>query len=199
MKREKPYDPLRPIGARALKSAGDTLRPYLADASVLDLYAGQGRFGLMTLEEGAASVVFVEKDKRHAAELKRAVARYETKALVVTADVFAYLAKNAQRFDLVFADPPFPDWSGDFASRLFSAALPHISPPGIFLVKHPSRVLLSDCPSIGKPKNGERSSPAMTSAKIMMAVPSELQNWKSVAFGESTLAYFRYAPEQSTD
>jgi len=166
-------DELRPIGARALKSARDTLRPYLSGASVLDLYAGQGRFGIAALEEEAARAVFVESHSRTAADLRRELARWAERAEVVTADVIAFLAGGEARYDIVFADPPFPDWQADFGEQLFRGALSHLVPSGIFLVKHPSRVLLSGW-------------------------SRQLAPWKSSRFGKSTLAYFRYAPEEST-
>lgn len=163
-------DELRPIGARALKSAGDTLRPYLSDAKVLDLYAGQGRFGIVALEEEAAHVSFVESHRATVGELRKALARYGERAKIFPQDVFSFLSSTTDSFDLIFADPPFPDWTGDFQARLFGAASQRLQAEGIFLVKHPSRVVLSECSERFKP-------------------------WKSAVFGESTLAYFRYASD----
>ncbi len=157
---------MRPVSARALKSAGDTLRPHLAGARVLDLYAGHGRFGRMALDEGASEAVFVEKDRAHAAALLKDL---KGKGRVETADVFQWLAKTPQPFELIFADPPFPDWDETLAARLFASVTPWLVPEGIFLVKTPKRVVAS--PPIGA-----------------------YRLWKSTPFGESALQYFIYEP-----
>ncbi len=159
---------LRPLSARALKSASDTLRPYLSGAIVLDLYAGQGRFGRMALEEGADKVVFIEKQASTAAELKKAIERHTPNALVYTADVFDFLEKplGAQQYDIVFADPPFGLWTEDFGKRLAQQVSRVLAPDSVFLVKNPSRVVFSG------PLQG-------------------FSLWKQSKFGESTLTYYR--------
>ncbi len=162
----------RPIGARALKSARDTLRPYLYGARVLDLFAGLGRFGIAALEEEAELVVFVEANPATAAELDRALRRYRDRARVRAQDVFAALAATPapdERYGIVFADPPFPDWKPEFAARLLTAVCPWLDPDGIFLVKHPSRVVAFETSEIAA---------------------HGLRPWKSVPFGESRLSYW---------
>jgi 16S rRNA G966 N2-methylase RsmD len=140
---------------------------------VLDLYAGQGRFGIAALEEGASEVVFVEKNGRSAQAIAKVLERQRDRVKVITADVFAYFAREPEKFSLVFADPPFPDWDEKgFAEKLFGGASTRLEPEGIFLVKCPSRMVLSP-------------------------PPQALNHWKSVAFGESTLAYFTYGGEQT--
>lgn len=164
-KRVKPPEnaELRPIGARALKSAGDTLRPYLPGARVLDLFAGQGRFGKMALDEGAEWVTFVEKDAATARALRSGLPAH---AEVISQDV-ATFAAGGKHYDIVFADPPFPLWQPGFQQQLGSSVMQWLSDESIFLVKGPSRVILS------------------------AAFPA-LSFWKETRFGESTLSYFRY-------
>ncbi len=155
------------MGARALKSASDTLRPYLEGASVLDLYAGNGRFGAMALEEGAVKVILVEKDRATAQMIRKALDRDSDRARVITGDSFDYLGDSPGRFDIVFADPPFADWDERFFPRLAKAVSRALAEDSIFLVKNPSRVVLS-------------------------APPSGFTAWKQTRFGESTLTYYRY-------
>lgn len=159
---------MRPIGARALKSAVDSLRPWLTDSRVVDLYAGQGRFGRATLEEGVASVTFVEKDPGMAREIRKATAREETRAAVQTRDALEFLEQTDQKFEILFADPPFAAWSENFSRRLFDGIARCSAKGAIFLVKHPSRVL----PSLAF---------------------HGYSHWKTSPFGESQLIYFRYA------
>jgi 16S rRNA (guanine966-N2)-methyltransferase len=158
---------LRPVGARPLKSASDTLRPYLAGAKVLDLFAGQGRFGKMALEEGAEYAVFVEKDPRTAANLKKELVFLGSQTKLLVAPVFPFLEKASELFDVVFADPPFEDWKEGYAQTLFQCVSKVLNAGSIFLVKHPTRVVLS-------------------------APPPGFLLWKQSEFGESTLTYYRY-------
>ena len=167
-----PQFPVRPIGARPLKSAMDTLRPHLAGANVLDLFAGQGRLGLGALREGADSAVFVEIVPALGREIQKQAMKFRYNADVIVSDVREYLAREdfASPFDVVFADPPFPLWGRDFSDWLFSRVSVHIKLGGIFLVKHP----------VG----------------MLPWLPlSEFTLWKSSDFGESSLLYYRYGKE----
>lgn len=92
------------------------LRDRVVGARVLDLFAGTGAVGLEALSRGAASAVFVESH-RPAAALVSAnlrvleVAPERAAVLVKTAArAVVELARRGQRFDLVWADPPFESW-----------------------------------------------------------------------------------------
>lgn len=168
---------MRPVGARALKSAVDSLRPWLADSTVLDLFSGQGRFGVAALEEGALCVTFVEKDRSMAREISEKTLKAGERSEVVARDVFIFLseaAKKDQKFDIIFADPPFALWTPDFERDLFAAVARVVKPGAIFLVKHPSRVVPSSAIS---------------------ETSSEHSHWKTSLFGESRFMYFRYGQE----
>lgn len=83
----------------------------LAGKRVLDLYAGSGAVGLEALSRGAAHVLLVESDARTAAVIKANVAAVGiTGATVVTDRAERLLGRPpdpADRYDLVFADPPY--------------------------------------------------------------------------------------------
>lgn len=175
LKPETSADEVRPIGARALKSAIDTLRPQLYQASVLDLFAGQGRFGVTSSDEGINDVTFVEKNRKTASELKTWVGGKQfpktVKASVVCQDVFLFLETLTDKFDVVFADPPFPQWNENFEKKLFSSIVKALKPGAIFLVKYPSRMIPS-------------------------SQLKELRLVKTSSFGESKLVYFEYESTQ---
>ena len=77
--------------------------------AVLDLYAGSGALGLEALSRGAASVLFVESDRRAAAVITQNVSALGvTGAVVRCGSVATVLASDIARpVDLVFADPPY--------------------------------------------------------------------------------------------
>lgn len=114
------------LGGRVLRSPEGGTRPTsdrvrealfqrlgdVSGARVLDLYAGSGALGIEALSRGAACAVFVERAARAAALLRANLEQLElaARARVLQADVVAglrRLAREGDRFDLVFADPPY--------------------------------------------------------------------------------------------
>jgi len=108
----KARDDLRPTAARVRDALFNSLGTSIEGASVLDLFAGTGALGLEAIRRGAARVVLVERDARHAAALRNRVASQtmERQALVRCEDASAAidrLARAGERFDLILLDPPY--------------------------------------------------------------------------------------------
>lgn len=78
---------------------------------VLDLYAGSGAVGLEALSRGAAHVLLVESDTRAAAVIKSNIAVVGIAGATVATDRAERLLTRPpaapDRYDLVFADPPY--------------------------------------------------------------------------------------------
>jgi 16S rRNA (guanine966-N2)-methyltransferase len=108
---------VRPTAEHVRAAMLDLLEPHLAGARVLDLFAGTGALGLEALSRGAALACFVEQDQRALAALRANVASLgvEDRARIMAGTVEA--ARPDQRFDLVFADPPYSAGSGSAALR----------------------------------------------------------------------------------
>jgi len=112
---------VRPTAERVREALFSMLahRGALADARVLDAFAGSGALGLEALSRGAAHAVFVEKSRDVAATLAANVAALGVgeRARIVTRDVQAalrVLAGERARFELCFVDPPY---TSDLAAR----------------------------------------------------------------------------------
>ena len=107
-----PKGDVRPTADRVKESLFASLGPQrLEGAVVLDLYAGSGALGIEALSRGAASAVFVDKDRRAHDALRTNVAAtgFDGRARVTQAPVAAFLgrATTGDEFDLVFLDPPY--------------------------------------------------------------------------------------------
>ena len=81
-------------------------------SSFLDLFAGCGAVGLEALSRGAQHATFIEQDSTAVKAIRDNLARLKiaSDASVLAGDVFRLvlqLAKQAQQFDLIFADPPY--------------------------------------------------------------------------------------------
>ncbi len=83
-------------------------------ASVCDLYAGSGALGIEALSRGAASCIFVERD-RDAVEVIHEnldTLGFTNQATVIQADVLSWIEpqnSSTPAFDLVLADPPYAE------------------------------------------------------------------------------------------
>ena len=103
-------DRVREATFNALGSLG-----VVAEAVVLDLFAGSGAMGIEALSRGAARATFVDQDiaARRAVEANLAVCGLTDAAEVVGAPAERFLATAAQdrRWDLALLDPPY-DYDG---------------------------------------------------------------------------------------
>jgi len=115
---------LRPTPDRVRETLFNWLGQDLSGLACLDLYAGSGALGFEAASRGAARVVLVEKDRAALAELERSRAALAAAVVeIVRGDASAYLARDGERFDVVFVDPPFrqnavPETLGNLALRL---------------------------------------------------------------------------------
>lgn len=100
-------DATRPMTDRAKEALFSALAGKVVDADVLDLYAGSGSLGLEALSRGAASCVFVERDRRALDSLARNVDAVGLGGEIVAADVPHFLTTAGRHADLVFVDPPY--------------------------------------------------------------------------------------------
>lgn len=101
----------RPAPDRLRVSIFGTLGDQVAEAEVLDLFAGSGTLGIEAFSRGARSCVFVERDPAAVRAIERNLETtgFGERALVVRGDVDAFLRGATQTFDLVFCDPPYAD------------------------------------------------------------------------------------------
>ncbi len=104
-----PGEGTRPITDRVKESLFDILAGDVVGCRFLDLFAGTGGVGIEALSRGAAEVVFVEQGRAALETIRFNLAhtRLESKARVVRADVFAFLADPpAAPFDFIYVAPP---------------------------------------------------------------------------------------------
>jgi 16S rRNA (guanine966-N2)-methyltransferase len=113
---------IRPTPDRVRETLFNWLQQRVADARVLDLFAGSGALGLEALSRGAAQVTFIERDRSAAAAIESLAEEWqEGAASVVCADALAWLAQEPLEtapFDIVFLDPPY---DADLLSKAASA------------------------------------------------------------------------------
>jgi 16S rRNA (guanine966-N2)-methyltransferase len=104
----------RPTSDRAREGLFGTVMSEVGSLTgkrVLDLYAGSGAVGLEALSRGAGEVLLVESDSRATAVIKANIATVGMKGARVRQERVERLLGRppaaSDRYDLVFADPPY--------------------------------------------------------------------------------------------
>lgn len=136
-----PRTVLRPTADRVREAVFSILGSRVEDAAVLDLFAGSGSYGLECLSRGARRAVFVESDRSSCTVISQNLAKARlTGGTVAGAPVESWLKRApAEKFDLIFADPPYAkqrgerDWNPVLLSSPQLSAL--LAPGGLFLLE----------------------------------------------------------------
>ena len=99
-----PHGEVRPTSERARQAYFNIVADRIEGARFLDLFAGSGIFSFEALSRGAASATAVD---RKTAEISRRAAELGVSITTFDGDVLTVLKRLTQRFDLVYADPPY--------------------------------------------------------------------------------------------
>ena len=117
--------------------------------TVLDLFSGSGIMAAEFLSYGAEKVVSIDRDFHNYSYQKKLQKSH--KGLenwdIHKRDVFVFLGGNLERFDLIFADPPY-----DLPNlHLFpQKAMSHLKPGGYLVFEHQPQLILELEPAIKK-------------------------------------------------
>ena len=117
-------DGLRPTPDRVRQTVFNWLGQTLHGLSCLDLFAGTGVMGFEALSRGATQVVLIEKSRAaYQALVDNKTTLKATNAQVLNVDALQFLKQNQQKFDVIFADPPYHQGLLDQVLPLIKTAL----------------------------------------------------------------------------
>jgi 16S rRNA (guanine966-N2)-methyltransferase len=144
-----PAKATRPTSDRVKESVFAKLESMgaIADARVLDLYAGTGALGLEAASRGAASVTLVEKDPAAAAvcaENLKAIQSsfqkqgFECELKLEKLDAKSFTFKSRSEFDLVFIDPPY-ELANQAVEMLLVEVVSSLNAESVVVVERDSR------------------------------------------------------------
>ncbi len=100
----------RPTTDFAKENIFNVLQGYIdfEGAEALDLFAGTGSISLELTSRGCAKVISVEADRDHAHFIRECFKKLgEERDILIKGDVFRFLKTCKQKFDFIFADPPY--------------------------------------------------------------------------------------------
>ena len=126
-----------------MREAAFSLIGPVADATVLDLFAGSGAMGLEALSRGARRAVFVERDRDACRVISQNLEKLRlTAGVVVRGDAVRALREERARgrtYDLVLVDAPYEDWERHAGA--IGELLPNVlSEDGVAVVETAARV-----------------------------------------------------------
>lgn len=116
------------------------------DATALDLFAGTGSISLELVSRGCSRVISVEADRDHANFIRECFKKLgEDRDLLIRGDVFRFLRTCKQKFDFIFADPPYAlEKLPEIPDLVLNGDL--LNEEGIFVFEHGKNYDFSDYP-----------------------------------------------------
>lgn len=137
---------VRPTAEHVRGAVLDAIAPDIADARILDLFAGTGALGLEALSRGAESCDFVETRPSSIHALKANVialrVKERTRLFKKDAVQFAEVLTTPDHYGIAFVDPPYESrqldrviksWMANGFSKVLVCehATKHVIPPGV--------------------------------------------------------------------
>ena len=118
--------------------------------TILDLFSGTGSISYEFLSRGCKHAVLVEKNFNHIRFIQSVIENLEIENVnILKADAFLYVQKSAQKFDIIFADPPYDLANiNEIPDLIFKNELLHSE--GILIVEHPKHIQFSKHPNFSE-------------------------------------------------
>ena len=79
----------------------------IAGSKTLDLFGGTGCISYELASRGAADLTLVEKDPKQVRFIRKTAQELDIRLKVIPMDVFAFVRSCQERFDFIFAGPPY--------------------------------------------------------------------------------------------
>lgn len=141
------FDDLRPTADRGRETLFSWLDPMLQGSHCLDLFAGSGSLGFEALSRGAASATMIDVRAAVIARLSEQASSLGATPVIVRADARNWLRRAqsaAQRYDVIFLDPPF-------AADLLNETLPLVcaiaATRGVIYIEQPQHGAATQIPN----------------------------------------------------
>ncbi len=132
-----PQGEVRPTQDRVREALFNILGNLVENASILDLFCGSGSVGLEALSRGAARVRMVDASRASCAMAKQNMERSKlTGGSVVQSDCLQFVRRDAGKYDIIFADPPYCKAAGDrdMIAELMTDRLHELMAPGAYFI-----------------------------------------------------------------
>ena len=131
--------PVRPTTDQAKEALFNILQHSLDfyEMNLLDLFSGTGNISYEFASRGCTAITAVDKHPACVQFIKETSKKLNFQIDVVRADVFKYLESAYEKFDLIFADPPYDlNRIPEIAERVLKNNL--LKEDGLLVIEHAS-------------------------------------------------------------
>ena len=135
-------DKVRPTSDKIKEAIFNIIGPIDEDATVLELFAGSGSIGIEFLARGAKYCTFVDASHKSLNYVKKnlELCNFKNRAKVLLSDyekAIINVSKNNEKFDYIFADPPYDiPKLPQLAHLILENEL--LKKGGLLIIEHPS-------------------------------------------------------------
>lgn len=127
-------------------------RMYFENLVVLDLFAGTGNISLEFLSRGVGQVTSIDSHPvSYRFQSKTAQEIEASNWSVLRKDVFEFVQSTGQKYDVIFADPPYDfERLEELIAAIFEANI--LEEDGILILEHSDRTSVSHLPNFKRVK-----------------------------------------------
>ncbi|WP_282075922.1 RsmD family RNA methyltransferase [Maribacter aquivivus] len=141
--------PVRPTKDMAKESLFNILNNsyYFPDLKVLDLFAGTGNISYEFSSRGVDDVLAIDAHSGCIEFIDKTVKMLDMNIRTLKSDVFSFLQRNTEKFDIIFADPFYDMELTDFEKLpelVFENDL--LLEDGVLIIEHSNRTSLAEFP-----------------------------------------------------
>ncbi|WP_228237650.1 RsmD family RNA methyltransferase [Allomuricauda sp. M10] len=145
--------PVRPTTDMAKEGLFNILnnRFYFDGLKVLDLFSGTGNISFEFASRGVEDITAVDSFPGCTYYIAKTASELDFSISTVKADVFKYLEKTPEKFDIIFADPPYSFDQDQFlkiADLVIEGRL--LEEEGLLVIEHSDQTDLSNHPSFSE-------------------------------------------------
>lgn len=141
--------PVRPTTDMAKEALFNILnnRFYFDELNVLDLFSGTGNISYEFASRGCKKITAVDGHQGCVRYIGRTTQELDFSIATVKSDVYKFLQATPEKFNLIFADPPYDFDKGQFlkiADLVFDNGL--LLEDGLLIIEHSEQTTLSEHP-----------------------------------------------------
>ncbi|GAB5566047.1 MAG: 16S rRNA (guanine(966)-N(2))-methyltransferase RsmD [Winogradskyella sp.] len=148
--------PVRPTTDMAKEALFNILNNqyYFDDISVLDLFSGTGNISYEFASRGTENITAVDSHYGCIKYINQTAESFEMLLQTIKSDVFKFLETNKNKYDIIFADPPY-DFDKETFSKIPKVVFENqlLNEEGVLIVEHSKHTDLSDVKYFSQSKN----------------------------------------------
>ncbi|NRB60917.1 MAG: 16S rRNA (guanine(966)-N(2))-methyltransferase RsmD [Winogradskyella sp.] len=127
---------------------------YFDDISVLDLFSGTGNISYEFASRGTENITAVDSHYDCIKFINQTAESFEMLLQTIKSDVFKFLETNKNKYDIIFADPPY-DFDKETFSKIPKLVFENqlLDEEGVLIIEHSKHTDLSDVKYFSQSKN----------------------------------------------